>query len=131
MFLFHQVDDGRVPGIEYLRCSAITPKVGMLLKVTSGKLAAATSTDVPLYMSMGEYEAALEDGKEIPVIRLHPDAIMEVATPTSFSQVMGAKVTIGSDSLSITNTTGGACEVVYTDADITRVRIVQPDAAAG
>lgn len=131
MFLFHQVDDGRVPGIEYLPCSAITPKVGMLLKVTSGKLAAATSTDVPLYMSMGEYEAALEAGTEIPVIRLHPDAIMEVATPTSFSQVMGAKVTIGSDSLSITNTTGGACEVIYTDADITRVRIVQPDAAAG
>ena len=65
------------------------------------------------------------------ILRLHPDMVLQVPTPSSFSQVVGAKVTIGSDSLTITNTTGGACEVVYTDDEITRVRIVQPDAAAG
>lgn len=129
MFLFHQIDDGRVPSIEYLPCSAITPKAGALMKVTSGKLALATATDTPLYFCMKEGTEAEAAGHEIPVIRLHPDMILQVPTPSSFSQAIGAKVTIGADSLTITNTTGGACEVVYTDDEITRVRIVQPNPA--
>lgn len=35
-FLIQQVDGGRVPGIEYLPCGAITPKVGMAL-IQSGR----------------------------------------------------------------------------------------------
>ena len=131
MFLFHQIDDGRVPSIEYLPCSAITPKAGAMMKITSGNLALATSTDTPLYFCMKEGTEAETAGDVIPVIRLHPDMILQVPTPSSFSQTVGTKVTIGADSLSITNTTGGACEVVYTDDEITRVRIVQPDPAAG
>ena len=61
------------------------------------------------------------------MVRVVPDTIYEVATPTSFSQVVGAKVQIGSDGLSITNATGGTAEVAYTDDKITRVRFVQPD----
>ena len=38
--LIHQTDSGRVPGLEYLPSGAITPKAGMALKLTSGKLAA-------------------------------------------------------------------------------------------
>lgn len=129
MFLFHQIDDGRVPSIEYLPCSAIIPKAGAMMKITSGNLALATSTDTPLYFCMKEGTVAEEAGNTIPVIRLHPDMVLQVPTPSSFTQTIGAKVTIGGDSLSIANTTGGALEIVYTDDEITRVRVVAPDAA--
>lgn len=125
----HQTDDGRVPGIEYLPCGAITPKVGMVLKMTSGNLAIATDADVPLYLSMTERNQACVAGERIPVIRMNPDIVWEAPTPTSFSQVAGAKVKLGSDGLSLANATGGACEVVYTDEEVTRFRVVQPDAS--
>ena len=129
MFLFHPIDDGRVPSIEYLPCSAITPKAGAMKKIASGNLALATSTDTPLYFCMKEGTEAETAGDVIPVIRLHPDMILQVPTPSSFSQTVGTKVTIGADSLSITNTTGGALELVYTDDAITRARVVAPDPA--
>lgn len=126
-FLRHQTVDGSIPGILYMSCGAITPKVGMALKVTSGNLAIASGADLPQYMCVTERGEALTAGDTIGVVRVVPDTIYEVATPTSFSQVVGAKVQIGSDGLSITNTTGGTAEIAYTDAEITRVRFVQPD----
>ena len=126
-FLRHQTVDGSIPGIVYMPCSAITPKVGMALKVTSGNLAIATGADLPLYMSVTDRDEACEAGESIGVVRVVPDTIYEVATPTSFSQVVGTKVQIGSDGLTITNTSGGTAEVAYTDDEITRVRFVQPD----
>ena len=126
-FLRHQTVDGSIPGIVYMPCSAITPKVGMALKVTSGNLAIATGADLPLYMSVTDRDEACEAGESIGVVRVVPDTIYEVATPTSFSQVVGTKVQIGNDGLTITNTSGGTAEVAYTDAEITRVRFVQPD----
>ena len=41
-FKIYSTDDNRVPGIEYLPASAITPKVGMALTQTTGQLALAT-----------------------------------------------------------------------------------------
>ena len=41
-FKIHKIDDGRIPGIEYLPCGAITPKVGMALVQSAGNLAIAT-----------------------------------------------------------------------------------------
>ena len=35
-FLIQQVDGGRVPGIEYLPCGAITPRIGMALIQSGG-----------------------------------------------------------------------------------------------
>lgn len=124
----HQTDDGRVPGWEYIPCSAITPKVGMALKISGGNLATATGADVPQYMSMTEREVACVSGELIPVVRIHPDIIWEVPTPSSFSQPVGTKAQLESDGLTISNTSGGACEIVYTDSEVTRFRIVQPDA---
>ena len=45
-FMLHTTDDGHIPAWEYLPCSAITPKVGMALTQSSGKLAVATGTTV-------------------------------------------------------------------------------------
>ena len=44
-FLRHQTVDGSIPGILYMPCGAITPKVGMALKVASGNLAIASGAD--------------------------------------------------------------------------------------
>ena len=128
-FYIHQTDDGHVPGFEFMPCSAITPKVGMAMKVTSGNLAVAGATDKPLYISMTERTQACAAGDLIPVIRVNPDIIFEVATPSSFSQAVGVKAKLGSDGISLQNASGGTAEIVYTDAEITRVRFVEPDAA--
>ena len=46
-FLIQQVDGGRVPGIEYLPCGAITPRIGMALIPSGGTLAVASGTTAP------------------------------------------------------------------------------------
>lgn len=116
-FKIHSTDDNRVPGIEYLPCSAITPKIGMLLKQTSGNLALASGTDVPTYISMCERESACDAGDLIPVLRVGHDMILETSFSASASAIkLGSKVTIASDGLRVTaTTTNGVAEVVYMD----------------
>lgn len=130
-FYIHQTDDGRVPGFEFMPCSAIIPKVGMAMKVTSGNLAVASAADKPTYISMTERTTACTAGDLIPVIRVNPDIIFEVSTPSSFSQAVGVKAKLGSDGISLQNASGGTAEIVYTDSSITRVRFVEPDAVGG
>lgn len=69
-FKIHKIDDGHIPGIEYLPAGAITPKVGMALYQSSGNLAIATGTTVPTYISMCEKATACTAGDLIPVIRV-------------------------------------------------------------
>lgn len=130
-FYIHQTDDGRVPGFEFMPCSAIIPKIGMAMKVTSGNLAVASAADKPTYISMTERTTACTAGDLIPVIRVNPDIIFEVSTPSSFSQAVGVKAKLGSDGISLQNASGGTAEIVYTDSSITRVRFVEPDAVGG
>ena len=117
-FKVHSIDDGRVPGIEYLPCGAITPKVGMAMIQTSGNLAIATGTNVPTYISMCEKDSACTAGDIIPVIRVSKDMVFETtfsAAPSSIK--LGSKVTLhASDGMSVTaTTTDGVAEVVYMD----------------
>ena len=116
-FKIHSIDGGRVPGIEYLPCSAITPKVGMALVQSSGNLALATGTTAPTYISMAEKSAACAAGELIPVIRVLPDMIFETSFSASASAInLGDKVTLASDGLRVTGTTtSGVAEVVYMD----------------
>lgn len=130
-FKIHQVDGGRVPGIEYLPCSAIAPKVGMALTQTEGKLAAASGKNAPTYISMCEREAACQDGELIPVMRVLPDMVFETIFQAAASAVkLGDKVTLHTDGLQVTaTTTDGVAEVVWmegTDAGAAcRVRFPQ------
>lgn len=116
-FMIHKTDDNRVPGIEYLPCSAITPKIGMLLKQTSGNLAIASGTDVPTYISMCDKDSACTAGDIIPVIRVNKDMVLETVCSAAFTSIkLGSKVTIASDGLRVTaTTTDGVAEVVYID----------------
>ena len=113
-FLIHSVDDNRVLGLEYLPCSAITPKVGMALVQTGGNLALASGTTAPTYISMCERKEACTAGELIPVIRVQKDIIFGVPAQAAMTSVkLGDKVTIYTDGMQVTaTTTSGVAEVV-------------------
>ena len=120
MFKLHSYDGSeKIAGIEYLPCSAITPKVGTALIQSSGNLALATGSNAPTYISMCEKSAACTAGDIIPVIRVNHDMIFETtfsADPTSIN--IGDKVTLHSDGEQVTATTAsGVAGVVYKDGN--------------
>lgn len=116
-FLIHSVDDNRVLGLEYLPCSAITPKVGMALIQTAGNLALASGETAPTYISMCERDSACQEGELIPVVRVQKDIIFGVPAQAAMDSVkLGDKVTIHTDGMQVTATTAsGVAEVVGMD----------------
>ena len=119
-FIPYSNEDGRVAPWEYLPCSAITPKIGMALTQSSGKLAIATGTTRPTYVSMTEKSAAVAAGDLIPVIRVEPDQVFECTNSASLSGVtVGQKVTLhASSGLQITGTTtSGVARLLYKAGD--------------
>lgn len=116
-FKIYSTDDNRVPGIEYLPASAITPKVGMALTQTTGQLALATGTTAPTYISMCEKDSECTAGDIIPVIRVGKDMILETTFEAAATSIkLGDKVTLHTDGLQVTaTTTSGVAEVVYMD----------------
>lgn len=116
-FKVHLTDDGRVPGIEYLPCGAIKPQIGMALVQTSGKLAAATGTNAPKYISMCSRDSACEDGEIIPVIRVNADMVFETTLAVAGTALKpGDKVTLHTDGLQVTaTTTSGVAEITAMD----------------
>ena len=117
MFLWHMMDDGRIPPFEYLPAGAITPKVGLALTQSDGLLAVASGTTKPSYICMAQADAALTSGTVIPVIRVDGDIVFETEFSASASSIkLGNKVTLASDGLRVTATTSsGVAEVVYMD----------------
>ena len=116
-FKIYSTDDNRVPGIEYLPASAITPKVGMALTQTTGQLVLATGATAPTYISMCEKDGECTAGDIIPVIRVDKDMILETTFAAAATSIkLGDKVTLHTDGLQVTaTTTNGVAEVVYMD----------------
>lgn len=107
--------DGAADPFEYRPVSAITPKLGMALVESSGKLAIATGTTKPTYISMVEKDAACTAGELIPVIRVDPEVIYETEFSADASSInLGDRVTLhASNGLQVTATTSsGVAEVV-------------------
>ncbi len=126
-FIPYQNEDGRVAPWEYLPCSAVTPKLGMAMVLSSGNLAIATGTTKPTYISMVEKDAACAAGDLIPVIRVQPDQVFETTCSASLSGVnVGAKVTLhASNGLQVTGTTAsGVAEIVAKDGDASGSRVL-------
>lgn len=127
-FIIHSTDDGRIPGIEYLPCSAIAPKIGLALIQTDGKLAIAAGENKPTYISMCQKQDGCTDGELIPVIRVQPDMIFETSWSEAAASVkLGDKVTLSTDGEQATaTTTNGVAEVIGSDGtatgDTVRVR---------
>lgn len=113
-FLIHTVEGGYVPAFEYLPASAITPKLGLALKLSSGQLAIASGTDKPEFISMCERSDTLTAGDTIPVIRVTDDITFGVPAQAAMASVsIGAKVTLHTDGLQVTaTTTSGTAEIV-------------------
>lgn len=112
-FKVHSVDDGHVPPLEYLPAGAITPRVGMALKLEAGKLAPAKGAERPGFIAMTERREACKDGEVIPVMRVGRDIVYEATATAAMTGVKpGDKVTISTDGMGITATKGGAAEIV-------------------
>lgn len=102
---------------EYLPAGAITPKMGLALTQTEGKLAVAADTVKPTYICMREQDTPCADGAIIPVIRVRDDIIFETEAQAEMTAVkLGDKVTLHTDGLHVTATTAsGVAEVVDMD----------------
>ena len=119
-FIPYSNEEGRVTPWEYLPCSAITPKIGMAMVLSSGKLAIATGTTKPTHICMADYDAAVTAGTIVPVIRVQADEIFECTNSASLSGVnVGQKVTLhASNGLQVTGTTtSGVAKIVRKDGD--------------
>lgn len=99
--------DGHIPPWEYLPCSAITPKIGMALVLSSGQLAIATGTTKPQYISAITKEAACTAGEIIPVIPVTPDLVLETTLSADGTSLnVGSSVTLhASNGMQVTATT--------------------------
>ena len=112
-FLIHDTKDGQPGPWEYLEASAIGAcKVGMALTLTDGKLAKATATVKPTYISM--YQGTVASGERIPVLRVLQDTRFKTQLSAAGTALkVGDKVTIDTTGMLATAaTTGGVLEIV-------------------
>lgn len=112
-FLIHDTKDGQPGPWEYLEASAIGDcKVGMALTVTDGKLAKASGTVKPTYISM--YQGTVASGERIPVLRVLPDTRFKTQLSAAGTALkVGDKVTIDTTGMLATaTTTSGVLEIV-------------------
>ena len=117
-FKLYSTSDGRVPPIEYLPVTAITPSAGAAMVLSSGKLALATGTTKPTYICARQDSAARTAGDLIPVFRIESDMIFETNFSVAATAVkVGDKVTLhATDGAQVTaTTTNGVAEVVSMD----------------
>ena len=112
-FLINDTKDGAPGPWEYLEASALGAcKVGMALTLTDGKLAKATATVRPSYISM--FEGTVVAGDRIPVIRVLPDTRFKTQLSAAGTALkVGDKVTVDTTAMLATNTTtSGVLELV-------------------
>jgi len=117
MFLNVKNDDGHVAPFMELPCSAITPKNGMAMVLSEGKLAIASGTAKPEFICVEEHANAVTAGDLVTVVRVEADTDYEtVFSAAATGRVPGEKVTIASDGLRVTGTsTNGVAEIVYAE----------------
>lgn len=117
-FRIYQADyNGETPFL-FMPASAITPKIGMALLESSGKLAIAAGTNKPEYISMYESDEALAAGDVIPVIKVNAGEVFKVYYASAASLTVGAAYTIASGGLTLTTTTtSGVFTVERIDTD--------------
>jgi hypothetical protein len=116
MFKLIKIENGRqnVPEPEYLEVTAnVAISIGQTLKITEGKLAAASGTDKPTFIAMGELSAAASK-RILAVCRVESNQVYEApitAAPTALK--VGDKVTISTpDGLGVTATTASGVATI-------------------
>lgn len=117
-------------------CSAITPKVGLALAFSSGKLAIAAGTTKPEFICMENRDSAVTAGTMIHVMPVNEHIVFETKASAALTSVtVGSKVTLTTDGLKVTaTTTGGVAEILEMDGTAAgskvRVRFPELQAAA-
>lgn len=137
-FIPHIVKGGSA-SLEYKPAAAITPKVGLALAWSSGKLAVCGATTKPDYICMTEAASAVAAGTLIPVIPADCHIIFAVPAQAAMTSInLGDKVTLHTDGLQVTATkTAGVAQIIDRDGtavgDLQYVRFseIQPAASAG
>ncbi len=91
-------------------------KEGEALVLTSGKLTKCGVTTKPSFISLGTLSAAATDKREVAVCRVEANQVYETTvtfSDTAVPLVLGTKVKLGTDGLSITDvTTSGVATIV-------------------
>lgn len=136
-FIPHNIDGGAAT-LEYQPAAAITPKVGLALAWSSGKLAICGATAKPDYICMTEASSAVTAGTMIPVIPVDCHIVFAVPAQAAMTSINpGDKVTLHTDGLQITATkTSGVAQIVGREGtaagDIQYVRFseIQPAAVS-
>lgn len=115
-FMIHTVEGGHIPAFEHYPADGITPKVGMAMVLSAGKLAIAAGTTKPTHISMCEREAACADGELIPVVAVNEGLTFAVPASVANTVAIGNKVTIATGGLGVTaTTTDGIATIVGKD----------------
>ena len=113
MFLNKKNADGHVAPFEQLPCSAITPKNGMAMVLSSGKLAVASGANKPEFICVEDHGAAVSAGDLVTVVRVEADTDYVTTLSAAGALNIGDKVTLASDGLRVTaTTTSGVAEIV-------------------
>lgn len=113
MFLNKKNQDGHVAPFEQLPCSAITPKNGMAMVLSSGKLAVASGANKPEFICVEDHGAAVSAGDLVTVVRVEADTDYVTTLSAAGALNIGDKVTLASDGLRVTATTAsGVAEIV-------------------
>ena len=116
MFLPHVNDKGTHQPWEYLPASAGTYKVGQLLNMSGGKLAAlsAASKTTPPYLCQANI--TVEDGENVPVTRVTNDVIYETTlSAEAAGAAIGSKLEVTAGGLQADAAAAGTFELVYVD----------------
>lgn len=123
-FIPHTLNEGGHPPFEYLPASAGAVALGMALDFTSGKLTKASGTTVPKYFSLVTKTCVA--GDIIPVQKLEHGVDYETTAGAAIADTLiGAKVTIGSDGLSVTaTTTDGIAQIVSVSGNAAGDKVV-------
>lgn len=109
MFKIQRKGSAATEAIEYIEGTAAEAiSRGEVLKLSSGKLTKASSTDVPEFVALGAGTGVI-----IPVKRIYEDEVYQTTLSASGTSLnVGDKVTIASDGLRATaTTTSGVFEI--------------------
>ena len=117
MFHLYQTDDGHELPFQYLPCAAVTPKYGMTMALSGGRLTLASGATKPTHICAREEQSAVTAGTLIPAVRLDSDQRWRAETSASTFSA-GTAYTLASTGLGITTTSAsGVFTVDELDVD--------------
>ena len=113
MFKLRKMDKGNTPIIKQLPSAAATFAVGEVASIVSGAITKVSGTAVPKYVVVEKGTKTTAD--TVSVQPIYPDQEYETTQAVDGQLVVGSKVTIHTDSASVTSTTtNGVATVIET-----------------